>query len=207
MSKKSVAIILSGLRVFENPDPKAEQYPTDSEVAAEIIWDAFMAGDIEGKSIADIGCGTGILGIGALIQNARRCIFVDIDANAIRTAQYNLRMVDGHIEEAMESAEFLNYGIEDFFTPVDTVLMNPPFGTRNKGADLQFLKRAFQISKCIYTLHKASTKDYIRKVIEQHGWKVTYEKEFDMPLKNTMAHHTRKIQRIKVVCFGCKPNP
>ena len=29
--------------------------------------------------------------------------------------------------------------------PVDTVIMNPPFGTRRKGADLDFLRAAFQV--------------------------------------------------------------
>lgn len=28
----------------------------------------------------------------------------------------------------------------------DTVIMNPPFGTRRKGADMEFLRAAFQVS-------------------------------------------------------------
>lgn len=37
----------------------------------------------------------------------------------------------------------------------DTVVMNPPFGTRRKGADLEFLDAAFKLSRnAIYSLHK-----------------------------------------------------
>ena len=30
----------------------------------------------------------------------------------------------------------------------DVVVMNPPFGTRRKGADLEFLRAAFQVKQC-----------------------------------------------------------
>ena len=37
----------------------------------------------------------------------------------------------------------------------DTVLMNPPFGTRRKGADMEFLEAAFNLStNAIYSLNK-----------------------------------------------------
>lgn len=43
---------------------------------------------------------------------------------------------------------------------VDTVLMNPPFGTKkNAGIDLLFLERAVQVAgKFVYSLHKSSTR-------------------------------------------------
>lgn len=42
----------------------------------------------------------------------------------------------------------------------DTVLMNPPFGTKhNAGTDMKFLDTAFKISnKAVYSLHKTSTR-------------------------------------------------
>lgn len=43
---------------------------------------------------------------------------------------------------------------------VDTVIMNPPFGTRNKGIDTVFLKAALNLaSHAVYSLHKSSTRD------------------------------------------------
>lgn len=50
----------------------------------------------------------------------------------------------------------------------DTVIMNPPFGTRRKGADMEFLKAAFALScGSIYSLHKSSTRDHIARVAEK----------------------------------------
>eukprot|EP00939_MAST-03C_sp_MAST-3C-sp1_P002019 g2019.t1 len=47
----------------------------------------------------------------------------------------------------------------------DTVIMNPPFGTRVKGIDVLFLEKA--LSSCrraVYSLHKTSTRVHIMKV-------------------------------------------
>ncbi len=43
--------------------------------------------------------------------------------------------------------------------------MNPPFGTRVKGADIAFLRAAFALSSgAVYSLHKSSTRAHIQKV-------------------------------------------
>ena len=41
----------------------------------------------------------------------------------------------------------------------DTVLMNPPFGTRNAGIDAEFVTRGMQNARTVYSLHKTSTRD------------------------------------------------
>jgi putative methylase len=92
-SKSQLAVALSKLDVFPSPDPKLEQYPTDSEIAAEVLWNAKMSGDIEGKRIADLGCGTGILGIGALLLGAKKVFFVDTDTAAIAVLGNNLNKI------------------------------------------------------------------------------------------------------------------
>lgn len=47
-----------------------------------------------------------------------------------------------------------------FNNKFDTVLMNPPFGTKhNAGVDIKFLDTALRISqKVVYSLHKTSTR-------------------------------------------------
>ena len=87
ISKSGLAITLSKLKLFEKPNVKLEQYPTESEFAAEMLWFAFMKNEIPGKVIVDLGCGTGILGIGALIIGAEKVIFVDIDEKIIDVAK------------------------------------------------------------------------------------------------------------------------
>lgn len=47
----------------------------------------------------------------------------------------------------------------------DVVIMNPPFGTRRKGADMDFLRAAFRLAtESVYSLHKSSTRAHIQRV-------------------------------------------
>jgi predicted RNA methylase len=59
LSKSWLAILLSKVAGFPKADTKKEQYQTDSEIAAEVLWHAYMAGDIKNLSILDAGCGIG----------------------------------------------------------------------------------------------------------------------------------------------------
>ena len=83
MSKSELAIRLSKLKGFGSPSVALEQYPTDSEMAAELLWSACMRGDVSGKAVADLGCGTGVLGIGCLLMGAEKVFFVDSDGEAL----------------------------------------------------------------------------------------------------------------------------
>eukprot|EP01126_Amoeba_proteus_P052695 TRINITY_DN6388_c0_g2_i1.p1 TRINITY_DN6388_c0_g2~~TRINITY_DN6388_c0_g2_i1.p1 ORF type:complete len:139 (+),score=28.58 TRINITY_DN6388_c0_g2_i1:399-815(+) len=74
--------------------------------------------------------------------------------------------------------------IVDFGEPVDVVIMNPPFGTKNKGMDMIFLQKAIEIStKAVYSLHKTSTRSFVLKKAQQFGaeGKVLAELQFDLP--------------------------
>lgn len=67
----------------------------------------------------------------------------------------------------------------------DTVIMNPPFGTRVKGADMMFLKMALHMARTsVYSLHKTSTRAYIKnQALLDCGVysKVIAELRFDLP--------------------------
>ncbi|MBN1793162.1 methyltransferase [Candidatus Woesearchaeota archaeon] len=197
MTKKALAIELSRLRVFEHPKTNLEQYPTDSEIAAEILWNAYMKGDIKGKVIADLGAGTGILGMGALLLGAKRVIFEDIDPDALKVARENKALIEQENSVRFD-ADFQAGDVIEFDEDVDIVIMNPPFGAQNTKADTMFLEKAMQAADVIYTFHKASTKEYINSYAASNGYETTDYWEFDWPLKNTMAHHTKRIERIKV---------
>jgi len=45
--------------------------------------------ELAGKSVLDLGCGSGVLGIAACLFGAKDCFFVDIDQNAVETAVKN----------------------------------------------------------------------------------------------------------------------
>ena len=45
------------------------------------------------------------------------------------------------------------------FSDFDTVVMNPPFGTRNPGIDTAFVLKGLQSANVVYSLHKTSTRE------------------------------------------------
>jgi putative methylase len=195
-SKSQLAIALSKLDVFPSPDPKLEQYPTDSEIAAEVLWNARMSGDIEGKTIADLGCGTGILGIGALLLGAKKVFFVDTDTAAIAVLGNNLNRLD-----ITKGFAIINRDIADFDEKVDVVIQNPPFGTRQEHADKAFLEKAVSISATVYSFHKTATSRFVSSFSADKGFRIANRWDFSFPLKSTMKFHEKRIQRIEVSCF------
>jgi len=196
ISKSSLAIELSRLDVFDNPNTIEEQYPTDSEVAAEAIWHAFMKGLIKDKIIADFGAGTGILGIGALILEAKKCFFVEKDKDVVKILKRNIEIM-----RLNDRSNVIESDIKDFNEMVDIVIENPPFGTRKKGADVSFLEKAFSVSNRVISFHKSSTRDYIIAFGRRFGFESIDEIKFLIPLKNTMRFHKKRLVKIGVSCF------
>ena len=202
-TKKQLAIMLSKLKVFEKPDTRLEQYPTDSEIAAEIIWWATYKGDITGKVIVDLGSGTGILGLSALAMGAKKVFFVDIDEKALEIAKENLVYVEKELGQKLgQKAEFVNKNVLEFEEKADVVMQNPPFGIQGKRhADKEFLDQAFKIAPLVYSLHKAESQGFIKSFSDDKGYETTHYWEFKFPIKMTMKHHKKKIQRVPVGCW------
>ena len=198
-SKGDLAVALSRLQAFIEPKVRAEQYSTDSEIAAEVLWQLRMRGDI-GKVSVDLGCGTGILGIGLALLGKVRVYMVDSDEDALEVAKKNMEKVQSEYKVPGE-AIFMHQDIGDFKEKADLVVENPPFGVKSRHADKEFLKRAFELGRVIYSFHKTESKGFIGKFSTENGFKVTNVWDFDFPLKATMAFHSRRIKRIKVSCF------
>lgn len=71
---KKLQCELEDFETFENPKIELEQYTTSSHIAACILHTAqFVYADIENKTVADLGCGSGILCIGAALLDAKFC--------------------------------------------------------------------------------------------------------------------------------------
>ena len=137
MKKKELEMALQSLEVFDNPKVNLEQYPTPSVIASDILFSAYAAGDIAGKRVADLGCGTGIFAIGAYLLGAESVTAFDIDADALGIAERNSASKGCEIE-------FIKCNINEVSGSFDTVLMNPPFGSQNKHADRPFLSKVIQ---------------------------------------------------------------
>lgn len=159
--KHELAIRLQS--VHQHPDAKVslEQYTTPADLAAEVLFHAcYSFGDIANKSVIDLGTGTGRLAIGAVILGADYTVGIDIDNEAVKCASHeskgsNIDWVIGDV--SMLRGKF------------DTVLMNPPFGTKRPHADVRFLETALNIGNVIYSIHKTATQEFIENWLQNHN--------------------------------------
>lgn len=80
---------------WKKPNVELEQYPTPPEIAAHMLMAAEAEGDLgEDKLVADLGCGGGILGIGAACLGAEHVLLVDIDPKALEVAAENVEELE-----------------------------------------------------------------------------------------------------------------
>lgn len=132
-----------------NPSPKAslEQYTISEQVAADILYfAAYTNGDIIGKTVLDLGCGTGRLALGASFLGAKTVVGIDVDETAIAVASEITKI-------QKLNADWIIGDISAVAGEFDTVLQNPPFGVQKRRADREFLEKALEIGCSIYSLH------------------------------------------------------
>ena len=200
VSKSRLGIELSGLKGFHEPKIKQEQYVMDGEVGAAILWSAYLLGDIDGKIIADFGCGTGILGIGALLLGAKQVFFIDFDEKSLEIAKSNLSKLKSE-DYILGNADFICQDITKLKIEAEVVLQNPPFGTKIRHNDTIFLKKALETAPIVYSFHKSESKQFLEKFSAENNIDITYIWGFKFPLKATFSFHRRRIHRIDVSCF------
>ena|SRR3989338_8739463 len=203
ITKSGLAVVLSQLKKFEEPKVRQEQYFMDSEIAASVLWNAYLLKDIEGKAIADLGCGTGVLGIGALMLGAKHAFFVDSDEKALQTAKDNILKVRSEGYE-LGKAEFICSDIGKLEIKADTVIQNPPFGTKIRHNDIFFLQKALQTAEVVYSFHKSETLGFLRQFAAKNNAEITHIFNFRFPLKAIFSFHRRQIHRINVSCLRLK---
>lgn len=194
MRKKHLSMLLSRLRGFPNPRPELEQYRTPGNVASELLWLAHSLGDIEGKVIADLGAGTGVLAIGACLLGARGVYAVEVDEEALKTAEENARSL------GIDCIEFINADVSEFSKKVDAVVMNPPFGSQVKHADRPFLLKAFEVSDVVYSIHlaKPEVRRFIEVFVRDSGFLITHRLTVPFEIPAQFSFHRKALERIHV---------
>ena len=199
-SKKQLEIVLSKVLGFYEAKVREEQYITPSSIAAEVLWKAYFNGDIEKKTIADFGAGTGVLGIGCLLLGAKNVFFVERDAEAMRICQINVAKVKSEYSGLGEPLFALS-DLRNFEIKVDTIITNPPFGTKVRHADKEFLLKAFTAADKVYSFHKSSTSEFVVELAKKNCFILDEKFNFSFMLKNTMKHHMKNKPHIEVSCF------
>ncbi|MEE6489564.1 hypothetical protein FKM82_015614 [Ascaphus truei] len=194
MKLKELESCLQQVDVFEKPKILLEQYPTRPHIAAcmlHTIHNTF--GDIEDKVVADLGCGCGVLSIGASMLGAGLCLGFDVDEDALGVFKTNAEAFE-LTNLDMIQCDVCALPSDSMVKSVDTVIMNPPFGTKhNKGMDILFLKTALQMARTsVYSLHKTSTREHIKKKAVDWQVKIEILAELRYDLPASYKFHKKK---------------
>lgn len=195
--KRQLEMALQDVPPHPHPDPNLEQYHTPSSIAADVVWNAHAYGDLQGMKVVDLGCGTGILALGAALMGAVEVVGVDVDVDALQVANSEaLRLgVQGE-------CHFLNMDVNDFQEKADTVIQNPPFGAQKahrKDADRRFLEKALEVAPVVYSFHLAKTREFLELMVKALNASITHVFSYNFPLPRIYHFHHDEKREVEVV--------
>lgn len=189
-SKKELEILLETIREFEGPNIAYEQYRLPAQLAAEVIWYIEMRHrDIQGKRIVDLGCGTGMLTVGAALMGAEYIVGVDIDVGSILKAKEACQMLSlGH------AVDFINSEVSRLELEADVVVQNPPFGVRVRGADRAFIRKSLEVAPKVYSIHKGgeAVMGFVSAFVAECGGRIDETLPLKIKLSPTYHFHKKR---------------
>ena len=188
-SKRELAGQLAVVAGFENPTVELEQYPTPPDLAAHVIHVADLQGDIEGKTVLDLGTGTGMLALGAALRGPARVIGVELQRDPLVTARENRRRVGTTAPIHWIQADATRAPLR--LSESTTVVMNPPFGAQNgrRGADRGFLRTASELADVSYSVHNRGSREFVEAFAADNGGTVTHAFRATFELDRQFAFH------------------
>jgi putative methylase len=195
--KRHLEMALEGMPSHPNPRVDLEQYSTPSKIAADLLWNAAALGDVEGFKVADLGCGTGILAIGAALLGAKEVVGVDQDPKAIDVARH-----EALIKGLTNNIQFVVADVTLFGEKADLVLQNPPFGAQKahrKEADRIFMTQALKIAPVVYSFHHRDTEEFVVHFFKSRKGHVTHKFYYSFPLPRKYSFHKEELKEVEVV--------
>lgn len=197
MRKRSLEMLLSRLDDMTDPVPHLEQYRTPTDAVSDMLFLAAALGDIEGRSVAELGCGGAPFLIGAVLLGATSVYGCDVDEKAVSLALSNIDRVRSALPD-LKGWSDLTIELADVSGPgyappkVHTVLMNPPFGAQARRADRPFMEKAMEMASVIHSVHNGVSYAFIKGMLEGNGWQVTHRSDAEMEIKRRFHFHDRE---------------
>jgi putative methylase len=189
--RRELEILLEKVPPHASPRPELEQYRTPASIAAEVLFEALALGDLHsGTAVADLGCGTGMLAIGAALLGASAVGF-DIDGGAIEQARRAAALMGVRASFDVADVGTLrgSYGL---------VLSNPPFGSQRRAADRPFLEAALRLAPVGYTFHVSETIPFVDRFLRARGARITNAWDYSFPLRWQFRFHEKAVKTIPV---------
>jgi len=200
-TKRALERTLADLEGFEEPRVDLEQYPTPADLAANLLHLADLQGDIAGRTVFDLGAGTGILAIGAALRRAGRAVGIERDVDALAVARRNASRVEPAVAVDWIRGDATRLPLCPD-SPV-TVVMNPPFGAQRgrRHADRAFLETAAEIGGVSYSIHNAYSHDFVEAFAADEGGTVTHAFAAILDVGRQFPFHEEETRAIDVEVF------
>ncbi|HLI46787.1 MAG TPA: methyltransferase [Geobacterales bacterium] len=199
--KKNIAISLKELRTKERPLAKLEQYELDSEAASKFVHNLIM--HLKTDELLDAGAGSGSLTLASAIIGIERILALDIDFDALRQLDSNANKLGCKWKIDLVQADFLRFNLSRKF---EAIMMNPPFGTKRRHYDRDFLLSAFKLSDNIFSLHKKGNEHFFSNLAMKEGFSLKVISTFKILLKHTMPFHRKPKYYVEVSQLYFKKN-
>ncbi len=196
-------MMLSDLEQIQTQSVDLEQYATDGDLAARWLTDISSFGDlVEGCTVADLGAGNGVLGLGAMVMGAGRAILVDTDQAACEAALSNA--------DSMGFADLVEVIQADLYTDTisidsaDVIISNPPWGRQTLRADRPFFDAILSSGVPTHVMHSAEA-THIQPLFEDADWTIERYGEADFALPVAYSHHSRQRGRTRAAFWRLLP--
>ena len=212
--KLDLKLFLSSIPAHPSPNASLEQYTISETVAATMLYvAAYTYGDIIGKRVLDLGCGTGRLSLASAFLGAESVVGIDIDKTAIKLAHENSVQTGFKVQ-----TQWIQGDIAAVTGKFDTVVQNPPFGVQKRSADRRFLEKALEVGNAVYSLHNHPYTDkqllsrlksgagllqvepspFILRFVNEHGGRVDAAYALPLVIPHMFNFHTKTKREIVI---------
>ncbi len=197
--KKDLELFIEKIEGFYKPKIFFEQYTSPAHLVSRLLWIAYLTyNDIFGKTILDLGAGTGRIGISAAYLGAKEVLLVEVDYYAIKQAWSNARktFLDERVHVICADVSYI-----PLRKKVDVVLQNPPFGMHRKGMDYIFLVNALKYGNVVYSVHKKEGITFIIRKLKSicRGIELLFEEIVIIP--RIYEFHWKNKHKVNVVAI------
>ena len=203
MRREELVRRIQAVPLPSRPSAPLEQVATPAEAAADLLvaLDRFVG--LSGRSVLDLGCGTGRLAVGAALLGADPVVGVEVDATLLPIARAASRAANVEVD-------FQGSSVARWDRPADVVVMNPPFGAQTRNADRPFWDAAFLLARrAVGAFASSASRTFIARLALDRAAHVVEVEPVRWDLPWTFPHHRAAKVRLEVdrwvIETGTKP--
>jgi putative methylase len=192
MRRSELVRALERVPLPDAPRAELEQVATPAEAAADLLYAAVRLDALVGRSVLDLGTGTGRLAIGAALLGASPVVGVEVDSALLTRARTAARAAGVEVE-------FAEADVRTYHRSAETVVMNPPFGAQRRHADRPFWDAALTLARrSVHAFALADSRTFIARRAVARNARILETEPTVWELPRTFPHHTRRRVRISV---------